>query len=80
MILYRGEKRTPKEMAAIVVREKLDELPADWKPDAVPGSRITPGEQATIIEQIERYKERFFRILAVMDGEEPSAAPEGRAS
>ncbi len=78
MITYHGERRTPKELAALLVRQKLQELPDDWTgfPEGMTGS-----EKAAVIDQIKRYQERFFRILSVIDGDEgPSVAPEGSAA
>jgi len=72
VILYHGERRTPKELAAILVREKLEELPADWTPENIPGEQPTPGERLAVIEQIAKYRARFYKILSVMDGEEPA--------
>jgi hypothetical protein len=63
-ITYHGARRTPKQMAALLLLEKIEELPADWTPDNLPDPP-GPRERALVAQQIRHYQGRIRRLLGL---------------
>jgi hypothetical protein len=63
-LIYQGARRTPKQMAALLLRDKLAELPADWTPGHLPDPP-SPRERAQVGEQIHQYQQRIRRLLGL---------------
>jgi hypothetical protein len=61
-IIYHGERRTPKEMAALLLKAKIEELPDDWTPENLP-EQPNSREHLLVVEQLERYQARIRRLL-----------------
>jgi hypothetical protein len=63
-LTYHGARRTPKQMAALLLLDKIEELPADWTPDHLPDPPCSR-ERALVEEQIRQYQDRIRRLLGL---------------
>lgn len=59
MISRYGARRTPKELAAILLADLVAIVGDDWNPDP----EITPAEEREVRRQLEAYQERIYGLL-----------------
>jgi hypothetical protein len=74
-LIYQGARRTPKQMAALLLLDKIAELPADWTPGRLP-DLPSPRERALVGEQIRQYQHRIRRLLGLAAGSGAEHDPE----
>jgi hypothetical protein len=76
-ITYHGARRTPKELAALLLRDAIEVLPAGWTPDNLPDP---PGarERALVGKHIRQYQRRIRRLLGLAPdgGHQPDPDPD----
>jgi hypothetical protein len=72
MLEWKGQPRTPKELAAQLIWAAIEDLAADWQPDwrerpgnPLTGAGPTASEIAAVRTQIGRYLERLRELLRV---------------
>jgi hypothetical protein len=61
MLTFKGTRRTPKEMAALLIWNLVEELPADWNPPP----EVTGAEARAVVEQLEKIKARIADMLRI---------------
>jgi hypothetical protein len=62
MIVHYRERRTPKEMAAILLSDLVALMPDDWRPEP----EVTEAEAREVRRQLEAYQERVYALLGYL--------------